>query len=142
MEISGLFRHQPILGIALAAVLSMVSTANISAQPGGNGPNRSQGPGEAESDISVTVGISVDEARELAIAGGHTGRQGLPPGIARNLQRGKPLPPGIAKQTVPESMLADLPRIEDQEWVIAGSDLVLIAVGSAIVVSILNDVFD
>ena len=28
-------------------------------------------------------------------------RNGLPPGIAKNLARGKPLPPGIAKQVLP-----------------------------------------
>src|SRR5687767_6483057 len=30
----------------------------------------------------------------------------LPPGIAKNLARGKPLPPGIAKRAVPPALLA------------------------------------
>lgn len=37
------------------------------------------------------------------------GRKGLPPGIAMNLQRGKALPPGIAKQALPTGLLDLLP---------------------------------
>jgi hypothetical protein len=40
---------------------------------------------------------------------GLTGYDSLPPGIAKNLARGKPLPPGIAKKTVLTSMLGQLP---------------------------------
>ena len=35
--------------------------------------------------------------------------KGLPPGIAKNLKRGKPLPPGIAKQRLPAGLLGQLP---------------------------------
>lgn len=48
-------------------------------------------PDHVESDISYAV------ARQLAVNLGLTGYQSLPPGIAKNLARGKPLPPGIAK---------------------------------------------
>ena len=37
------------------------------------------------------------------------GRKGLPRGIAKNLAAGKPLPPGIAKQALPPSLLQQLP---------------------------------
>ena len=37
------------------------------------------------------------------------GKKGLPPGIARNLLRGKPLPPGIAKQVLPTGLITLLP---------------------------------
>jgi hypothetical protein len=33
----------------------------------------------------------------------------LPPGIAKNLARGKPLPPGIARTRVPQEVLVRLP---------------------------------
>ena len=62
--------------------------------------------------------------------------------IAKNLVRGKPLPPGIAKKAVPASMLEQLPHYPGYEWRIAGNDLVLIAVSTAIVTSIINNVFD
>lgn len=39
---------------------------------------------------------------------GHKNK-GLPPGIAMNLERGKPLPPGIARQRLPETLTKTLP---------------------------------
>jgi hypothetical protein len=105
-----------------------------------------QGPGggraAGESQVSVGNGISVGGARRMAVGHGLTGMRGLPPGIQRNLLRGKPLPPGIARHMVPRRMLAGLPEIPDHEWRIAGRDLILIAIGTLIVVEILEDVFD
>ncbi|MCJ7453249.1 MAG: anti-virulence regulator CigR family protein [Steroidobacteraceae bacterium] len=45
--------------------------------------------------------------------GGKNGQKGkpLPPGIARNLARGKPLPPGIAKQQLPQDLVRQLPPV-------------------------------
>ena len=37
------------------------------------------------------------------------GLKSLPPGIAKNLRRGKPLPPGIAKQVLPAGLIDLLP---------------------------------
>ncbi|MCL6264197.1 anti-virulence regulator CigR family protein [Craterilacuibacter sp. RT1T] len=65
----------------------------------------------------------------------------LPPGIRKNLARGKPLPPGIAKRGVPLPLLESLPHYPGYEWTVAGRDLVLLAIGSAIVADILRDVF-
>lgn len=93
-------------------------------------------PDHVESDISVS------RARSLAVNYGLTGYQSLPPGIAKNLARGKPLPPGIAKKTVPASMLGQLPYYPGYEWRIVGNDLVLVALSTAIVTAIINGVFD
>lgn len=90
----------------------------------------------------VDVDISFSHARSLAVNYGLTGYQALPPGIAKNLARGKPLPPGIAKKTVPASMLNQLPYYPGYEWHRVGDDLVLIALSTAIVTSIINGVFD
>lgn len=89
----------------------------------------------------VTVSITAAEARRIAASYNLTGRRALPPGIQRNLARGKPLPPGIARQMVPQSMLTALPVYADHEWRIAGDDLVLVALGTMLVVELLNDVF-
>lgn len=89
----------------------------------------------------VIVNITAGEARRIATANNLTGRRALPPGIQRNLARGKPLPPGIARQMVPQSMLTALPVYPDHEWRIAGDDLVLVALGTQLVVELLNDVF-
>jgi len=131
----------PRYATALLILLLLPSCAELGIYyPGSQGPG---GPGRTgDPQVSVSVGISVGEARRLAVGHGLTGMRGLPPGIQRNLARGKSLPPGIARHTVPGRLLNDLPRIPDHEWRIAGRDLILIAIGTLIVVEILEDVFD
>lgn len=93
-------------------------------------------PDHVDSDISLS------RARSLAVNYGLVGYQALPPGIAKNVARGKPLPPGIAKKTLPASMINDLPYYPGYEWRAVGDDLVLVALSTAIVTSIINGVFD
>ena len=81
-------------------------------------------------------------ARQYAVRYGLTGYKSLPPGIAKNLARGKPLPPGIAKKSVPSSMLNQLPYYPGYEWQVVGDNLVLIALSTAIVTAVINGVFD
>lgn len=88
------------------------------------------------------AGITAALARDYAHDYGLSGYSSLPPGIRKNLARGKPLPPGIAKKMVPGSMLGRLPRYDGYEWRIAGTDLVLISLATAVVADILYDVFD
>ena len=95
-----------------------------------------------ELSLMVTVGISMGEARQLAVDQGLTGTKPLPQGIRKNLARGKAMPPGIAKNRMPDSFLSQLPRHKGYEWQQAGSDLVLVAVGSLIIADVLQDVFD
>ena len=153
---------------ALAVVLSLTfATAPAIANPGngngkGGGPgnsgnhgngnsenhgnkhnNGSSSPGKSNKSVSddVEARVSFDHARHLALNYGLTGYDSLPPGIAKNLARGKPLPPGIAKKTVPASMLGQLPSYPGYEWRVVGDDLVLIALSTAIVTTIINGVF-
>lgn len=90
---------------------------------------------------TVTAGITVGQARELALANRLTGFAGLPPGIQRNLARGRPLPPGIARRALPDAMLRGLPAVQGHEWRAAGTDLVLVAIGTLVVAEILREVF-
>ncbi len=49
----------------------------------------------------------------------------LPPGIEKNLRRGKPLPPGHAKKVADDDLLRRLPRTySGSEWYAAGDNLV------------------
>lgn len=89
----------------------------------------------------VAAGITALAARDLAVNAGATGYKPLPPGIAKNLARGKPLPPGIAKRYVPGSMLGRLPQHPGYEWRVAGADLILVAIQTAIVADVLHGVF-
>ncbi|HBH7066452.1 TPA: hypothetical protein QH851_002789 [Enterobacter asburiae] len=110
----------------------------------GNKQNNGQeNPGKSNKSVSddVNARVSFDHARHLALNYGLTGYESLPPGIAKNLARGKPLPPGIAKKTVPASMLGQLPSYPGYEWRVVGDDLVLIALSTAIVTSVINGVF-
>jgi hypothetical protein len=67
----------------------------------------------------------------------------LPPGIAKNLQRGRALPPGIAKRQLPTALIEQLPPRESEAKVevsIFGDRIVLLE-ASGIVVDILENVF-
>lgn len=66
--------------------------------------------------------------------------QALPPGIAKNLARGKPLPPGIAKKQVPEDLRTRIKIPSGYELSQVGTDVLLIEVGSRVVTEILKDI--
>jgi hypothetical protein len=91
--------------------------------------------------VDVGVTITAGQARQIAVDNRFVGYSSLPPGIAKNLARGKPLPPGIAKKLVPNQMLTQLPHYDGYEWRVAGTDLILVAIGTLVVAEILNDVF-
>jgi hypothetical protein len=66
----------------------------------------------------------------------------LPPGIRKNLVRGKPLPPGIANKSVPAAMLAELPQHQGYEWQVVGTDVVLVSIATAVITDVLIDVLN
>ena len=109
----------------------------------GKTKNAAGDDGSTSSAGLVTAGISVALARQYAFDAqvDMSGYKSLPPGIRKNLARGKPLPPGIAKQVVPSSMLSRLPRHAGYDWQVAGTDLILVQLGTAIVADVLKDVF-
>ena len=111
----------------------------------GNGNGKNKGQQSQDGGVSVTLstaGITVSTARGYAVQAGATGYGSLPPGIRKNLARGKPLPPGIAKKMVPGPMLARLPVHPGYEWRVAGSDLILVAIATAVVADVLTGVFN
>ena len=99
-------------------------------------------PGHGTRSASTPVSIGFDRVRRIALTHRYTGYRSLPPGIRMNLARGKPLPPGIARKTVPGAMLAELPSYPGYEWRIAGTDLVLVAIATAVIADVLFDVFE
>ncbi|MBK5074745.1 hypothetical protein I2492_17190 [Budviciaceae bacterium CWB-B4] len=144
--------------IILVALIPLVlGVAPVNADPGGNGKgnsqkqhdhkdkgnkgNKNKGNGQDGHD-NISVTITFDQARGMAVNYGIIGYKPLPPGIAKNLARGKPLPPGIAKKMVPVTMLNGLPRYSGYEWYAVGDDLVLVAATTLIVNTILQGVFN
>ena len=68
-------------------------------------------------------------------------KKGLPPGIARNLQRGKPLPPGIAKQVLPAGLIHLLPPPPHGfERVVLSGKILLVEVATQVIHDVLEDV--
>lgn len=67
--------------------------------------------------------------------------KGLPPGIAKNLARGKPLPPGIAKKQLPEDLSRRLPPVRSgYERAVIDGKVVLVEVASQVISDILYDI--
>lgn len=133
----------------LVFALMLCPSASMAAPPSNKGKGRAQDlevnlglSATVSAGVSVNAGITVGDARRLATRYELTGAKPLPPGIAKNLARGKPVPPGIARTRLPEAFIYDLPHHEGYEWQRVGRDLVLVAVGTLIVVEILERVFD
>ena len=67
-------------------------------------------------------------------------KKGLPPGIAKNLERGKPLPPGIAKRDLPHGLDSSLPDVDDgYERTVVGNDVVLVEIDTGKIADIITD---
>ncbi|MGY5797478.1 anti-virulence regulator CigR family protein [Rheinheimera faecalis] len=91
--------------------------------------------------ITVSAGISLTDARAVAQRYQMIGQTALPPGIRKNLAKGKPLPPGIAKKSAPAAMIAELPQHQGYEWQVVGTDLILVSIATAVIADVLVDVF-
>jgi hypothetical protein len=85
---------------------------------------------------SANCGNAAHESRGK----GKNKRKTLPPGIAKNLQRGKPLPPGIAKQVLPADLQQRLPKRDGYERLIVDGRVILIEAATRIVRDVLEDV--
>ncbi|MNE23817.1 hypothetical protein D3C80_1170880 [compost metagenome] len=154
------------LHVLIAAVTSMALLAAPGASyadPGnGNGNNKGHGQGKGQGQHSQGQGNpggkksssgggdwhggpSIDRGDVLGILSGHRSYwspgPALPPGIQKNLARGKPLPPGIAKK-LDGRLLGQLPHYDGYEWMQAGVDLLLVAVATGIIYEVVNGAFD
>jgi hypothetical protein len=137
-----------IRGLLILLVSTALATSALANPPEGKGRGKHNKGEAADSEAVtasslITAGITVALARQYALDSGVKtgGYKPLPPGIKKNLARGKPLPPGIAKRSAPSSMIPRLPRHPGYEWQMAGTDLVLVQIGTAIVADVLKDVF-
>ena len=131
-----------------ASVLCLLPSPTIAAPPEGKGNNtrKKDHPhrdDSANASTLVRAGISVAAARELfRNTGGSPGsHKPLPPGIRKNLARGKPIPPGIARTRLPGAYVGQLPHYPGYEWLGAGLDLLLVQTASGVIADVLIDVF-
>lgn len=104
----------------------------------------------AAAEIGVQVVFSDGDAAIIrayyrdhgyAVAGKKKKKKGLPPGIAKNLQRGKPLPPGIAKQVLPTGLIDLLPSPPHGfERIVLAGKILLVEVATQVIHDVLEDV--
>jgi Ni/Co efflux regulator RcnB len=110
-------------------------------RPGMDRPGMDR-PGRAPRYAQGWGGVRPEHARQFARDAGFHGYQPLPPGMRRRLVRGHALPAGIDVRPLPPEMVRRMPAPRPgYEWRAAGSDLVLVAVGSAIVADIVVNAF-
>jgi hypothetical protein len=132
------------VGLLLAALLAVPTFAGGS----GNGHKAQGGQPvlSGGSQISVSAYITAGERQTIlgyfqqhpaAVAG----TKPLPPGIAKKIARGGAMPPGIAKRYFPADLVGVLPPRPGQQWVIAGSDVLLMEMATNVVVDLLRGAY-
>jgi Ni/Co efflux regulator RcnB len=106
----------------------------------------------AMADAGISVEFSAEEVRIIGAwyedhdpkaghGGGKSKHKGLPPGIAKNLARGKPLPPGIAKQQLPDGLVHALPAPpRGYERIIVDGKVLLVEIATQVIHDILTDI--
>lgn len=141
--------------LATALVLLLAATAPALAQGKSKGNANKAGKADAvtttDDAINRTVDIVVDavlndDEKEIIRkyfnknpeAAGKV--KPLPPGIRKKLARGGTLPPGIAKQALPDGLHRQLPQRDGQNYEIVGKDVVLVDTATDIIVDVLKDV--
>ena len=106
-------------------------------------------PSAEAADAGVSVTFSDAEVRIITAwyddhgsqKRGKAKRGGLPPGIAKNLARGKSLPPGIAKQYLPQELQRALPAVPaGYDRIIVDGKILLVEVATQVIHDVLMDV--
>jgi len=92
-------------------------------------------------EVSIIADWYLGHGGSAAHGNGRKKSKGLPPGIAKNLARGKPLPPGIAKQYLPQGLVDLLPRPPHGfERIIVDGILMLVEIKTRVIHDILKDI--
>lgn len=142
-----MFKLNTLLSAALG--IALISTAPaLLADPGkgkghgqgGQHSNQGQGGGNNWQDgPSIDMGavrVILSDNRDYWNPGAS-----VPPGIQKNLARGKPLPPGIAKK-LDGRLVGRLPHYDGYEWQQAGTDLLLVTIATGVIYEVLHNILD
>ena len=123
-----------IAGLVLGFLLNGLAPLEAQAQDRGN---------RAREAVPVEVTLSVELKAEIGdfySSRPESGVEALPSGIRRRLERGKPLPPGIAKKTAPPELRSRLELPAGYEIVEVGLDVLLVEVATNVVHDVLMDI--
>jgi hypothetical protein len=136
--------------IFIACTVSLALAGLAMGQGNGNGhKSKSQNQtGGQFSGTALTVSLitSFERSTILGYIQNHqanpppefAGMKPLPPGIAKKLARGGSLPPGIAKRYFPSDLMGQLPPRPGQQWLVMGTDILLIDVATQLVLDVLH----
>lgn len=94
---------------------------------------------------AITAYYSDQEGTRQKNNGNGNGKsQRLPPGIEKNLARGKQLPPGIARQHLPSDLVLRMPPVKDgYERIVLSGKVLLVETATQVIHDVLTDiVFD
>jgi hypothetical protein len=144
------FLMRGIIFTAFAVSLALAGPAMGQGNGNGNGhKGKSQNQTGAQlSGAALTVSLitSFERSTILGYIQNHqanpppefAGMKPLPPGIAKKLARGGSLPPGIAKRYFPSDLMGQLPPRPGQQWLVMGTDILLIDVATQLVLDVLH----
>ena len=94
----------------------------------------------SDGDVRIISAWYSDHGSKKNGKQGKGGRDGLPPGIAKNLTRGKSLPPGIAKQYLPDGLRRELSAPPaGYERIIVDGKILLVEIATQVIHDVLTD---
>ncbi len=140
-----LSRHVLPAVLVLSLFVFMVEAAEAQGRNGRGG----RGNGGGNDDGGVTVEFTAefsfslgdrDQIRAYYTSNPTLGLEALPPGIRKNLARGKPMPPGIAKRFPPDVLRSSLSVPPHYHVIEVGWDVLLVEVATGIIHDVLMDV--
>ena len=108
------------LGLALLVVLSLPAAGQSGAVKGksaGRGEAKATHARASDAEIRIVHEYYSDPSRKL---------KPIPPGIWKNLGRGKKVPPGMSRTRLPGAVVDRMPRREGAEWWVAGDHVLLV----------------
>ena len=137
------------LRLLAGLVAAAMSVSSAWAQGNGNGHSKAAGPSMQTADAGqVTLSATITAIERQTIfayfqqhQASYAGMKPLPPVIAKKIARGGSLPPGIAKRYFPNDLIAQLPARPGQQWVIVGTDVLLVQAGTNLILDLLARVF-
>jgi hypothetical protein len=121
---------------AALAVAALLAAIPVTSTPVLAKPPQRQSP-----DLADIVFTEIEKRliREYYAGSGHAVPDDLPPGIRKRLARGKGPPPGIAKRYLPSDLEGRLPARSGVERRVVGTDVVLVAIATNVVLDIIFD---
>lgn len=127
----------PLRHLAITA-LGVMLCVRLAAAQGGKADHKTENLA-VNGTIVLTTDSELRIIREFYRASSHRPKP-MPPGIAKNLIRGKKVPPGVMRTRLPNELVEQLPPRNGYEWAIA-NDVVLLIDATGIVRDIVRGIF-